>query len=375
MLREPDVSVVVPVYNVEKYLMECLDSIINQTLKNIEIICIDDGSTDSSMMILQEYACKDNRIVVLNQKHLGAGAARNMGIKVSTGKYLAFLDSDDFFDSKMLEKCFKNLEENQSDILVFSANQFDDKRKKVLYMPWSLRVNNCPSVCFEPICMKDKLFNTFQNWSWNKLFRRKFVLKNNILFQEIPRTNDMAFVCEALVLADSISILNEPFAYYRVNTGNSLQQTNDNSPTSFWDACIETKRRLKFNGLYEVYKRTLINAVISGALYNFRTVKTWNAYKEIFYILKYEIEKEFVVTSYGRDFFYDLDSYNKLNQIMRFDLDEYLYIYMKYWRDRERDSESKHSDKKKNLILGCIKCYKQHGFQYTLKRILYHLGI
>ena len=97
------VSVIIPVYNVEQYLRPCLDSVLNQTLKNIEIICIDDGSTDDSLKILMEYAEKDNRITILKQKNKGAGVARNYGMSIATGEYFLFLDSDDFFSETLLQ--------------------------------------------------------------------------------------------------------------------------------------------------------------------------------------------------------------------------------------------------------------------------------
>ena len=92
------VSVIIPVYNVEPYLKQCMDSVVGQTLKDIEIICVDDGSTDGSLDILREYAAEDNRIQIIEQKNAGAGAARNNGMRHATGKYLSFLDSDDFFE-------------------------------------------------------------------------------------------------------------------------------------------------------------------------------------------------------------------------------------------------------------------------------------
>ena len=93
----PKISVIIPVYNTEKYLKECIDSVVNQTLQDIEIVCVDDGSTDSSLDILNNYK-KDPRLVVLSQKHQGAGCARNLALEVAQGKYLAFIDSDDFYD-------------------------------------------------------------------------------------------------------------------------------------------------------------------------------------------------------------------------------------------------------------------------------------
>ena len=94
----PKVSVIIPVYNVEQYLRECLNSVIKQTLKEIEIICVDDGSTDNSLDILKEYAEKDHRITIITQKNLHAGVARNAGLSIAKGEYLSFLDSDDFFE-------------------------------------------------------------------------------------------------------------------------------------------------------------------------------------------------------------------------------------------------------------------------------------
>ena len=97
------VSVIIPVFNAEKYLSQCLDSIVNQTLTNIEIICVDDGSTDTSFQILKEYEEKDSRVIVLSKSNAGAGTARNEGLKIAKGKYLSFLDADDFFERNMLE--------------------------------------------------------------------------------------------------------------------------------------------------------------------------------------------------------------------------------------------------------------------------------
>ena len=99
----PKVSVVLPVYNVENYLKECLDSLVEQTYKDIEIICVDDGSSDSSLKILKEYAVIDNRIIVLEQKNQGAAVARNFGLSVATGEYVSFLDSDDVFSLNLFQ--------------------------------------------------------------------------------------------------------------------------------------------------------------------------------------------------------------------------------------------------------------------------------
>jgi len=112
------VSVIVPVYNCENYLSEMLDSILNQSMKEIEVICVDDGSTDGSAQILKEYADKDARVTVLTQENAGAGIARNAGIKIAQGKYLSILDSDDWFEPDMLEKAYQKCEQDRADLCV-----------------------------------------------------------------------------------------------------------------------------------------------------------------------------------------------------------------------------------------------------------------
>lgn len=109
----PKISIIIPVYNAEKYLHECLDSVVSQTFKDIEIICIDDGSADNSYQVLQGYADKDSRFVILQQENKGAGAARNKGIEIAKGEFLAFLDSDDYYaDYTVLEKLYNSAKNN-----------------------------------------------------------------------------------------------------------------------------------------------------------------------------------------------------------------------------------------------------------------------
>ena len=127
------VSVILPVYNVEKYLKECLDSILNQTLQEIEVICVDDGSTDRSLEILREYEKKDKRVIVLTQENKGAGAARNKGLAIAKGEYLSFLDSDDFFASGMLEEAYRRCVEKKAQICVYQVLRYNEKTKETVY--------------------------------------------------------------------------------------------------------------------------------------------------------------------------------------------------------------------------------------------------
>ena len=121
------ISVIIPVYNAEKYLRECLDSVIGQALQDIEIICVDDGSTDSSLSVLQKYAAKDTRLKIVVQANQGAAAARNVGMAVAQGEYLAFLDADDLYCPEALQTAYACATKSNADMVVFEADFFDDR--------------------------------------------------------------------------------------------------------------------------------------------------------------------------------------------------------------------------------------------------------
>lgn len=127
------ISVIIPVYNVEKYLRDCLNSVINQTYKDLEIICINDGSKDNSLSILEEYAKKDKRIIIINKENAGVSAARNDGIEKSTGEYLFCLDSDDYIDNDFFEVFYNNAKKNNSDLVVLGNFWGLDKRAAKKY--------------------------------------------------------------------------------------------------------------------------------------------------------------------------------------------------------------------------------------------------
>ena len=126
----PKISIIMPVYNCENYLSECLDTLINQTLKEIELICVDDESTDSSLKILKEYQKKDPRIKVIKKKHSNAGESRNIGMEKAKGEYFLFLDSDDFFDLDLCKKTYERAKANDLDILLFGAYTYDNQTKE-----------------------------------------------------------------------------------------------------------------------------------------------------------------------------------------------------------------------------------------------------
>lgn len=126
-MKDIKVSVIIPVYNAQKYLEKCLNSVVSQTLKDIEIICVDDGSSDSSPDILQSFAKKDSRVIIKRQKNLFAGAARNNGMDTARGKYFVFWDSDDFFEKNALEVLYNKCEKERADMCLCAAYCVDGK--------------------------------------------------------------------------------------------------------------------------------------------------------------------------------------------------------------------------------------------------------
>ena len=274
-MSNPIVSVIVPVHNAEKYLEQCLESILGQTLGDIEVICVNDRSTDDSTVILDGFAEKDPRLSVLQSPGLGAGGARNIGLRAAKGKYLSFLDADDFFEPDMLEAAVEQAEKDSSDIVVYGSWVYDTVKQSNRQAKWRLQVDRLPPECpFKPSDISDRLFDVFGNDAWNKLFRASLIRENDLLFQEISRTNDLFFTCKALTRARLISVIDRCFAHYRVATKTSLQSTNDRDPLSFLKAYDALYSYLESSYLLPQYKETFSNHLVDGICTNVSSVHT-----------------------------------------------------------------------------------------------------
>ncbi len=208
-----DVSIIVPIFNKERFLKDCLDSLINQTYKNIEIICINDGSTDHSLDILRDYADKDDRLIIISQENKGAGNARNTGIKIATGRYLQFLDADDFFELDMLEDMVKQADEKKADIVICNALEYNEETKIEEAHRW-LNVQDLKLDVFSYHDVEN-IFNITTSSVWNKLYKKELIIDNEIWYQEIPSNNDTAFSVITLLLAKRITYVDKFYIHYR----------------------------------------------------------------------------------------------------------------------------------------------------------------
>ena len=269
----PLVSVIIPVYNVEQYLKQCLDSVLAQTLLDIEVICVNDSSTDGSLKILEEYAGKDRRITVVTQPNGGAGAARNKGLSMATGKYLSFLDADDFFEPDMLKLAYEKAEEDKADFVVFNSDQYYTEKDKFVEVAWTLRLKEIPPYTpFNHRQMTDNIFKVFVGWAWDKLYNREFVERHDLLFQEQRTSNDLFFVFSAVAIAERISVVNKVLAHQRRDAKDSLSKTRENSWYCFYDALIALRERLKEEGLFKETEKDYINYALHSSLWNINTL-------------------------------------------------------------------------------------------------------
>lgn len=277
----PKVSVIVPVYNVERYLPQCLDSILNQTLKEIEVICVDDGSTDNSLKILKEYAQKDNRITVITGSNVNAGYARNIGLKNARGKCISFVDSDDWLRTDAIQKLYEKMSANPDvDMCICKFDVFDDKKGSSI-QTLGIQHKNIEKFNKDAngnLIITDNMpiFQICNPGPVNKLYRHDFLRNNKIVFQEIVSTNDVAFTNTAMALSKKIGVLDESLFYYRTNYGTSTTDKKDDNLFCFYDAILELQQRLKNAKVYDKFKSSFITAAVGYCLYNIEKVNNQN---------------------------------------------------------------------------------------------------
>lgn len=271
----PKISVILPVYNVEKYLRECLDSLVNQTLKDVEIICVDDGSTDESLKILNEYAARDGRIIVVEQPNKGAGAARNLGLMYAHGEYLAFVDPDDFIEPSLLSECIDAAEREDADIVSFRYVEFDSKTgsvKKNVQFPARIRaILSSGRITASAAELSDCIFTSVVPSVWSKIFRRKMIATENIVFQELRRANDLYFSYMAILKARKIAFIDRALYHYR--KGIDSTSNLDCLAGNFFIGYRAIKKYLVDSGRYASVARDFIEKVSASLRYNINTIQ------------------------------------------------------------------------------------------------------
>ncbi len=250
--KNPKISIIVPCYNAQRFLHKCLNTILNQTIKDIEIICVDDCSTDDTAQILLEFAKKDKRIKILTHaKNSGISVTRNTGIEAATGDYIAFIDSDDYIDVTMMEKLYNKAEKTGAEIVLSNIYlYFEDTGAKQLF-----RDNRYFTY------LSSRLFTLTEEprlvtyiGVWDRIYTRDLILKNNLRFPVGLVYEDHLFTIQAMACAKSITVVNEPLYYYRKNAGGSITDNeikNDKYKFNFVEISKLIKTFMKNRGIYK----------------------------------------------------------------------------------------------------------------------------
>ncbi len=270
--NEIKVSVIIPVYNSESFIDQCLESVCEQSLTELEILCVDDDSTDDSAKIIKAWQNKDKRIRYIHQEHQFAGAARNTGLQEVTGKYVLFPDADDFIDKEMIHDLYDKAEETQADIVICGGYRYDDRTGEDSEQKSWLKTEYCPRDVFSPEELGDKLFYITNNAVWNKLFNRQFILDNHISFQTLHNTNDMFFTMLSLACADKIAYIDHPYIHYRVHISDSVQVRKKKHPMDFMMALDGLKKALMERGIFSEMKGAFDSLVKYVMRYNLVTI-------------------------------------------------------------------------------------------------------
>ena len=238
------VSIIVPVYNVELYIEKCLESLVNQTLEEIEIIIVNDGSKDNSKKIINKYIEKyPNKIVYLEKENGGLSDARNYGIQYATGEYIAFLDSDDYVKTDTYEKMYNKAKNDNADLVECDFY-------------WSYKNKNKEDIGFRYTNDKKEMIEKIRVVAWNKLIKKEIIVDNNLKFPKGLRYEDVEFTYKLILYINKVSFIEEPMIYY-VQRDNSISKVQNDRTKEIFSVLENVIDYYKSNGFYKEYKTVL----------------------------------------------------------------------------------------------------------------------
>lgn len=383
-MNTPKVSVVIPCYNVEKYLHQCLDSVVNQTLKELEIICVNDGSKDSTLAIIQEYAARDDRIRIIDKPNGGYGESMNRGFDLATGEYIGIIESDDYAELDMFEKLYTCAKERDLDVVKSGFFFYYSKDgEKNIPNPIASRVTSnrifCPATDFKSKLEMVDFFN-IKPTIWSAIYRRDFIRSNNIRFNETPGASyqDASFNFKVWTCAKRIRLLEECFLHYRQDN----ETSSINSPGKVYCICDEYDEMARFLDTRPLEKGILepVMVRIKYDSYN------WN-YERLAEPLQAEFIRRFrddfevhqMEGTLQKDYFewykwnaihkilYDPDRYHMLRQLEKEGKPVPEFYPKEVVVRRRRTLFGKEVPYLVDKIMGGFDCMRQHGLFYTIK--------
>ena len=316
----PKLSIIIPVYNTELYLKECLDSVINQTFKDIEIIIVNDCSPDNSEAIILEYMSKDPRIkYIKHEKNLGLGGARNTGITNAAGKWIAFVDSDDYIDLNTYKTMLSLMDKHRANLGVFSVINFDDITKEETYDPFF----DCDIDALTPINHQN--FRKIKNsTTWNKMYKVSDIIDHNIAFPEHLKHEDEEFWFKYMTIVEpSIIGSNEKFYHYR-QRANSIMGQREVSRKDIPQICLNIYSFLQQNKKEELYREYFLLALIQHLYLHYQGVKPM--YKTIFQEQVLQLLKNMQITEEELERYSLLNLFYVDNPISQDIIQNYMYL-------------------------------------------------
>lgn len=356
------VSIIMPIYNGEKYLATALDDLINQTFDNFEIICVNDGSTDESSEIINHYASKDSRIIRIDQENRGVAAARNAGIDQARGRYIVFCDDDDLFSPCMLEKMVAAMNEYDADICIPNGYKLDmADSERVVEFDFVNKKFLPEQMCFSPQEAGRFLLN-FPTFFIYKMYRTSFVRENDMHFDAKRAEEDALFFTQALLLARRIVVILDRLFYYRVNDGASVSdEIFKDSILAGYESMLTVKSMLQEYGIYDDpdFHQSYVNRALTKTMdYRSRT-KDFRSLSTLFNKLVNENGlEEMDLLGHEPDYYYNQQHYQELQALASSeDAEEYLFYLFDTSRNnlvlekrRNRDLKAKVAEQKKQLV-------------------------
>ena len=304
----PLVSLVIPVYNAAPYLRMCLDSVLGQTYPALDIVCVNDGSSDGSLQILQEYAAGDKRIRIFSKANEGKGAAsaRNMGLSRVAGEYVQFVDSDDFFASDMVETLVEKATRLNADVVICAGQIYDHEKQRVTGRLPHPDLYYAPD--FEPFSWKDcpeYICEIADFYAWNKLFRRKLLTDNRLCFTPIPIADDQDISMLAPIMAKRVAVVDRALINYRVGTGNSQCDSQTRHPEAAYAGVYPVVKRLRALGVYEEVKQSYLNVAVRLMREYFDRMTELEKLKELYRIYREEVFPFLGAENLPENYFHD----------------------------------------------------------------------
>ena len=287
--REIKVSVIIPIYNACRYIRPTLDSVISQTLTDIEIICVDDGSTDTSLDMVKIYQKMDNRIRIITKTNGGPALARNNGLARARGEYLAFLDADDFYEIDMLEKMYTRAKVDDLDIVIGKYDIYNNKKARFQQTVES----DFGSIYDGGVVVSkneypDCILQSTTGAAWNKLFKRSFIEAHGITFlPDVTVFEDVYFTVAALAFAEKVAKIEDVVAHHRIYSAQSRTKFFAKNYHQVPEAFIRIKEFLMRGGMYQPLSNGFLNLSASRCYHSFNLLKS-DAKEKFFNILHEE---------------------------------------------------------------------------------------